>query len=238
MAEKKVVKATKEATTHTVKPAKATGNAGANRAGAIICWLLALACEAVGILALFGKITVTFMPTLYFIIAVLVVDLIFVILGSTFWKKANHIDPASEKNKVKFFLWNNMGVIVCIIAFLPYIILLLKDKNLDKKTRTIAVVAAVVALVIGGLTSVDYNPVSEEQLASAQQYVEGTVYYTQFGKCYHIDQDCSALNNSDTLYECEDVDQAIANNRTKLCSFCAKRNNVNGEVATDNKEVE
>ena len=45
--------------------------------------------------------------------------IICLIIGSLLWKKANHIDPASEKNKVKFFLWNNMGLIVAVFAFVP-----------------------------------------------------------------------------------------------------------------------
>jgi len=43
-----------------------------------------------------------------FLIICIVLDLIFVIIGSLLWKKANHIDPISEKNKTKFWLWNNL----------------------------------------------------------------------------------------------------------------------------------
>lgn len=229
---KKVVAAS-EASEKKMKEAKPVGNAGGLRAGAIVCWLLALACEAVGILMLFGKINITFMSTLVCIIVVLVVDLIFVIIGSQLWKKANHIKPASKKNKVQFFLWNNMGVIVCILAFVPYLVLLLKDKKLDKKTKTIAAVAAIIALVIGGLTSVDYNPVSEEELTAATQTIDGNVYWSQFGKVYHTSEDCQHINNSDTVYY-GTVDEAIAVNRTRLCNTCAKRDNISG-VATDEK---
>ena len=222
----------KEASEKTMKEAKPVGNAGGLRAGAIICWILALVCEAIGILSLFGKINITFMNTLTLVIVVLVVDLIFVIIGSQLWKKANHIDPASKKNKVKFFLWNNMGVIVCILAFLPYIILILKDKdNFDKKTKTIAAVAAVVALMIGGLTSIDYNPVSEEELNAAVQTIDGDVYWTQFGKVYHTSEECQHLNNSDTIIY-GSVDEAIAANKSRLCKTCADRDNIEG-VATN-----
>lgn len=213
--------------------AKPVGNSGALRATAIVMWVLALACEAVGILMYFGKINITFMGTLTAVIAVLVLDLIFVIIGSICWKKANHIKPASEKNKVKFFLWNNMGVIVSILAFLPYLILILTDKEnkFDKKTKTIATVAAIVALVIAGLTSVDYNPVSEEQLEAAAQTIEGTVYWTNFGKVYHTSEDCSHLNNSDSLIY-GTVEEGIAANKSRLCYTCAKRDNIEG-VATN-----
>lgn len=219
----------------TVKPAKPSGNPGPLRAGAVICWLLAIACEVVGFLMYFGKINITFAPTLACIIAVIVVDLIFVIIGSQLWKRANHIDPASEKNKVKFFLWNNMGVIACIVAFLPYIILILTDKEhkLDKNTRIIAVIAAVIALLIGGLTSFDYNPISQEQEAAAVHEIgsDTLVYWTPFGHVYHTSQDCQHLNHSDTLIE-GTVEEAIDNSRTRLCKTCADRDNISG-VATD-----
>ena len=52
-----------------------------------------------------------------------VLDLVFVIIGAQLWKKANKIKPASEKNKFLFWLWNNMGVIACAVAFIPFVIL-------------------------------------------------------------------------------------------------------------------
>lgn len=217
----------------TVKPAKNRGNATGKRVAAVIMWVLAIACEVVGILSYFGKINITFLPTLGVIIGVLVLDLIFVIIGSLLWKNANHIDPVSEKNKVKFFLWNNMGLIVACFAFIPYLIILIKDKDkLDKKTKTIAVIAAVIALVIGGLTGVDWNPVSEESKAQAIDQIEGNVYWTQFGKVYHIDEDCQHINNSDAYYEgtCE---EAINNNRTRLCKTCAKNHEIEIEAVED-----
>ncbi len=233
---KTVVKVEAQGTAAAAKKVEASGNAGGKRAAAIVLWVLAIACEIVGILALVGKISITFMSTLTFIIALLVLDLIFVIVGSQFWKKANHIDPASKKNKVKFFLWNNMGVIVCIVAFLPYIILLLRDKKLDPKTRKIAVVAAIAALLIGGACSVDYNPVSQEEKEAAEQVITGDVFWTQFGKVYHTHEDCQALNGSDSLYT-GTVDAAIEKNKTRLCSFCARKDDITN-VVTDNKTVD
>lgn len=215
----------------TVKPAKKRGNATGKRIGAVILWVLAIACEILGILSYFGKVTITFIPTLAFIIGVIVLDLVFVIIGSQLWKNANHIDPVSEKNKVKFFLWNNMGLIVACFAFIPYLILLIKDKDkLDKKTKTIAIIAAAVALLIGGLSSVDWNPVSEESKAQAINEIDGNVYWTQFGKVYHIDADCQHINNSDAYYE-GTVEEAINDNRTRLCKTCAKKHNIDiGDV--------
>jgi len=226
-------KTTTTASGKTVHQAKPTGNAGGLRVGAVVLWIAAIAFEVLAVLILAGKLTMTFMPLMYQLIAFIVLDLVCVIIGAQLWKKANHIDPASEKNKVKFWLWNNMGVIVAIVAFVPLIILMLTNKDLDKRTKTICVVVAAIALLIGGAASVDYNPVSEEQKDAAVQVLGDTeVLWAPFGKVYHTHEDCQALNNSETL-TLGTVDQAIAAGRTRLCSFCAKRDAIEGVVTDD-----
>ena len=182
-----------------VKEAAPVGNAKGLRLGAVGLWVLAIVMEVLALLVVIGKINLKFMPTLYQLIAFLVLDLAFVIIGAQLWKKANRIDPVSEANKLKFWLWNNMGVIACVVAFVPIIILMLTNKELDKKTKSIAVVVAVIALLIGGVCSYDFNPVSEEQQQAAISAVEGDVFWAPFGKVYHTHDDCQALNQSDTL---------------------------------------
>lgn len=224
MAEKKthnIVESTAEG--KKIKDAKPVGNATGLRIGAICLWVLAIAFEIVGIMIGLGKLTLTFMPTLAQLIIAIVLDLVCVIVGAQLWKKANHIKPASEKNQLTFWLWNNMGVIVCIIAFVPFVIVLLTNKNLDKKTKAIATVVAIIALLIGGLASYDFNPVSEEQQQAAITALDDTpVYWAPFGKVYHIDEDCGSLNQTDTITR-GSVEQAIAEGRTRLCYYCDKR---------------
>ena len=128
--------------------AKPVGNAKGLRIGAIVLWVAAIAFEIVAVFTLFGKINITFMNTLTWLIILIVLDLVCVIIGSQLWKKANHIDPASKKNKTKFWLWNNMGLIACAFCFVPFIILVLTNKEADKKTKTIATVAAVICLPV------------------------------------------------------------------------------------------
>ena len=227
MAEKKthnMVAATSE-TEHKLEQAKPVGNPKGLRIGAILLWVAAIAFEILGIMAILGKIHITFLPTMVQLILFIVLDLACVIIGAQLWKKANHIDPMSKQKKFLFWLYNNMGVIVCIIAFVPYIILLLKDKNLDKKTKAIATVVAVIALMVGGVASYDWNPVSSEELEAAGTYIEGTVYWTPYGKVYHTHEDCGALNHTDTLTY-GTVEEAIAANRVRLCSFCADKDNI------------
>lgn len=217
------------------KEAAPVGNATGFRVGAIALWVVALAFEVLAYLVLIGKINLNFMPSLWQMIAFLVLDLICVIVGSQFWKKANHIKPASEKNKTLFWLWNNMGLIVAVVCFFPFVILALTNKEADKKTKVIAAVVAVIAMLIGGACSIDYNPVSAEEQQAAMEAISDDVYWSPFGKVYHTHDDCSSLNQSDTL-TVGSVEQAIAANRTRLCSFCAKRDEITG-VTTDGKDV-
>ncbi|MBQ7612128.1 MAG: hypothetical protein IJU92_03535 [Spirochaetaceae bacterium] len=210
--------------------AKPVGNATGLRIGAFILWALGLACEVVGILFLLQKIMIPEAYLLWALIGALVLDMIFVIIGSQLWKRANHIDPASEKNKLAFWCQNNLGVIISVIAFAPIIILILLNKDADKKTKAIATVVAVAALAITGLSSYDWNPVSQEDLARATGYFQGReVYYTPGGKVYHATEDCGYLKNSTTI-EKGGVESAFEHNKTRLCKSCAKKLGVTSET--------
>jgi hypothetical protein len=211
------------------------GNATGLRIGAIILWVVAIAFEILALLVVLGKFDLKFMSQLAQLIVFLVLDLACVIIGAQLWKKANRIKPASEKNPLTFWLWNNMGVIVCVLAFIPFIIVLLTNKDIDKKTKAIALVVAIVALLIGGVSSYDFNPVSAEQQQAAMETINSDVFWTRFGHVYHTHDDCQALNHSEELTY-GTVEQAIAANRTRLCSFCAKRDDITG-VVTDDIEV-
>ncbi len=213
--------------------AKPVGNAKKKRIAAIVLWVFALVFEILAVFVLNGKSPIHFMGQLAQLIVAIILDLACVIVGSQFWKQANHIDPASEANKVKFWLWNNMGVIVCTVAFIPFVIILLANKDLDKRTKAIATVVAIIALLIGGVSSYDFNPVSEEQLDAAVDALgDETVYWTPFGHVYHTHDDCQSLSNSENLTY-GTVDQAIADGRTRLCMFCAKQDNITGVVTDD-----
>ena len=177
------------------------------RIWAIVCWVIAIAFEVIGILKLTNVIDwFSELELSTFLIICIVLDLIFVIIGSLLWKKANHIDPASEKNKTKFWLWNNLWVILSVIAFLPLIVLVFTNKDLDKKSKKLVGWIAIAALAIAGLASYEWNPVSSEQLERAEKEVlqvspSGTVYWAKYSKKYHVDKDCPAFSNSETVYE-------------------------------------
>ena len=215
------------------KPVGDAKDAKGLRIGAVLLWVLALALEVCALMVFLGKLDLKFMPQLYQLVAFLILDLIVVILGAQLWKKANHIDPVSEENQVKFWLWNNMGLIACALCFFPFIILVLTNKDADKKTKTVATIAAVACLAIGGLASYDWNPVSVEQKNAAMDTLGKTeVYWTRFGKVYHTHDDCQHLNRSGELYY-GTVDQAIAASKVRLCKTCASRDGISGVALED-----
>lgn len=193
------------------------------RITAIIFWLLGIAAEVVAIMLLSGYMYNKWeekISTLTLIIGLIVVDLIMVIIGSQFWKKGNDIDPAKKADKVKFFLQNQMGLIVSILAFFPLILVLLKDKDLDPKSKKILTIVAVVALALCSVFSIDFNPASEEDLLAAEQAIgDEDVYWTQFGKSYHMDPECQALARSKELFA-GSIDAAFQANRNDPCDFC------------------
>ena len=211
------------------------------RVWAIVCWLIAIAFEVIGILKLTDVINwFSGLSIEAFLIICIVLDLIFVVIGSLLWKKANHIDPASEKNKTKFWLWNNLGTILSVIAFLPIIIFVFADKDLDKKSKGLVGGIAIVALAIAGLTGYDWNPVSMEWLEQAQKEVlqvspSGTVHWAEHSKKYHVDQDCPAFSNSEVVYE-GTVADAFERGLTDPCRRCIPE--YHEEEATENTEVE
>ena len=90
-------------------------------------------------------------------------------------------------------------------------------------------------MVLAGALSIDYDPISAEEKASAENLIEGDVYWTAFGKKYHTHDDCQALANSDTLYA-GSVTDAIEASRTTLCAFCARNDGIEGELKIEDAE--
>ena len=197
------------------------------RIGSVVLWIIALVAEFLAIKAILAPEDDPFisgMAPLTAGIIFLVVDLIAVIAGSLLWKKANHIHPASEKNALTFWLWNNLGVIMAAIAFIPFVILLLTNKDADQKTKTVGTIVAVVAMLIAGVSSYDFNPYSaeEQQEILNMENATSTVYWTEGGTVFHIYSECQHLNNSEELHQTT-IDEAEQAGKERLCKTCLKR---------------
>ncbi len=218
-------------------PAIDKAGAKPRRIFAVILWILAIACEVVAALNIFKKITLPdCLSQLTWLIILIVADLIFLVIGSLLWKKANTIDPASEKNKTKFWLWNNLGMVVAAFAFIPLILIIVFNKDLDGKTKTIAGIIAAIALAIGLGVGHDWNPISSEQLEAARQEIlangnydvndagEPVVYWVKNSKKYHINKECSAINRSNSVGDIYrgTIDAAYQKGLTEPCRICIK----------------
>ncbi len=128
---------------------------------ASLSWMIAIAGEIAGaILLLKHKFDHGNLPLL---IGLLVGIAIFAIAGSLMWKAANKHDPARESDRARFFFQNQLGAIVTVIAFLPLLVLIFMDKDMDPKNKKIAGGVGVVLAVVATLFGVSYHPPSVEQ---------------------------------------------------------------------------
>lgn len=128
---------------------------------AALSWIVAIGGEVTGIVLLYRHKFDH--GNLGLLIAILVGIAIFAIAGSLMWKAANKQDPARESEKFKFFVQNQLGAIITLVAFLPLVVLIFMDKDMDPKNKKIAGGIGAVLAVIATLIGVSYNPPSVEQ---------------------------------------------------------------------------
>lgn len=128
---------------------------------AAIAWAIAIGGEIAGIVLLLKhKFDHGNMPLL---IGILVGIAVFAIAGSLMWKAANKHDPASRAEPFKFFVQNQLGAIITLIAFLPLIVLIFMDKDMDPKNKKIAGGIGAGLAVLATLIGVSWQPPSVEQ---------------------------------------------------------------------------
>lgn len=169
-----------------------------------VLWALAIAGQLFGIFYVLRQDPIK----LWLLIVVFVVVGALAMGGSYIWKKANRLDPAAEADKVRFFVQNQLGAIITVLAFLPLIVLVLASKDLDGKQK--AIVGTIGALIMVGATlyGADFDPPSQEQYtAETSEVVEITgqdlVFWTKSGKVFHLCEEASAVNlesKDNTIY--------------------------------------
>jgi hypothetical protein len=192
---------------------------------AFISWLVAIGFEVWAIFMLQKPpINTTWL------IVMIGAALVFAIIGSLLWKKANRLNPASEKDKIRFFIQNQLGVIISVIAFLPLVILIFTNKDLKGKQKGLVGTVAVVALLIAGYVGIDFNPPSIEKYTEETDVVESlmgvnNVYWTEFGTKYHTYSDCSHINTdrTDEIFSGTVAQARKLKNITQLCKTCKAR---------------
>jgi len=203
------------------------GKAKQLRLFALLAWTIGIIGQLFAIFKLISN------ETLVWLIVVMVLILALAITASWLWKKANRLDPASEKDKVRFFFQNQFGAIMGVLSFLPLVILIFMNKNIDGKTKGIAGSIAVVAMLIAGISGVDFNPPSvekytEEINAQTEQLKKinldnDHVYWTSQGNKYHVFEDCQHIKGRDLISNGTVKESFEKKGLSELCKTCEKR---------------
>lgn len=167
------------------------------RVGSWVMWILAIAIEVAAIVWTLPQASERFWLLLVMFIPIAVLA----IGANLLWKKANRLDPASKQDQVKFFVQNQLGAIMTVLAFLPLIILILMDKNLDGKQKGIAVGIGTVAMVLIAVftgANFDGGP-SQEQYAAEENIMmrltgKDEVFWVKGGKVFHVCEQVPDVN--------------------------------------------
>lgn len=172
---------------------------------AALAWVAAIAIEGYaifGVLRRAGEVNLVLLCVLIVVIGALAIT------GSLLWKKANRLDPARRADTVRFFVQNQLGALITLLAFLPLIALILLDKDMDKKEKAISGGLGVVVMLIAGYFGIDWDAPSVEQYAEETSQVEditgqNLVYWTKSGDVFHLCEEVSAVNlesKDNTIY--------------------------------------
>lgn len=177
---------------------EAKKKATTRRVIALIMWAVAIGAEAFAIFWLLRQTPFTTTLTII-LVGLLVVIAGLSIGGSLLWKQANRLDPARKSESFRFFVQNQLGAIIAVIAFLPLIILIFLNKDMNGTQKGVAGGAAIVLLIVAGLFGVSWNPPSVEQYDAETNYIveltgQDLVYWTKAGKVYHLCETASAVN--------------------------------------------
>lgn len=140
---------------------------------------------------------------------------ILAVVGSFLWKGANRQDPATRKEPVKFFIQNQLGAFIALLAFLPLIVMIFMNKDMDAKQKNIAGAAGIIVAIAATVLGIDFKPLSQEQAAVESQVVtqlvgQDLVWWTDGGKVVHLCQGASDIKNAKTAVASGPVTDAFA----------------------------
>ena len=136
------------------------------------------------------------------------------IIGSFLWKAANRLDPATRSEPVKFFIQNQLGAFIALLAFLPLIAMIFLNKDMDSKQKGIAGSAAVIVGIAAVLLGIDFKPMSQEQMAVESQVVTQLVgqdlaWWSEGGGVVHLCQEASDIARAKTAVSSGPVSDAL-----------------------------
>lgn len=165
---------------------------------ALALWVVAIAGEAFAIFWLLKQSPFTTAHLVWLIVLFVVIGGL-AIGGSLLWKQANRLDPASEKDKVRFFVQNQLGLIIAIVAFLPLIVLVFLNRSMSGRQKAIAGSIGIVVVLAAGWFGTSINPPSVEQYTAETNQIsqitgQDFVYWTTSGKVFHLCQEARYVN--------------------------------------------
>lgn len=214
-----------------------------------IVWVLAIGVQAFAIFWVLKQVPVN----MWLLIGAIVVTGALSVTGSLCWKQANRLDPASEADTVRFFVQNQLGAIMAIISFLPLIILIFLNKNMDGKQKALAGGIGIVVLLVATAFGISYQSPSQEQYAEETNIVqqltgEDLVFWTKSGGVFHVCEAVPDVNKesqdgniySGTVAAAHEAGKDRLTKRweseaTNYCGYTeAEVAAVSGEVAADN----
>lgn len=183
---------------------EAQGGATRLRLIAVLLWVLAIAGEVYGIFGVLRDTPVN----MVLLIGLLVVIGLLAAGGSLLWKKANRLDPASRRDPARFFVQNQLGAIITVIAFLPLIVLILMNKDMSGKEKALAGGIGALVMIAATAVGIDWDAPSVEQYTEESNQVtditgQDLVYWTKSGEVFHLCEKVSAVNlesKDNTIY--------------------------------------
>jgi len=217
----KTTTATAEVPMFTPTP-EAKAQATRSRIIALVLWAVAIALELV---AIFWVMRPSFDELAanqgfpqwrwYTLLGFIAVIGILAVVGSLLWKKANRQDPATRKEPVKFFIQNQLGAFIALLAFLPLIVMIFMNKDMDAKQKNIAGAAGIIVAIAATVLGIDFKPLSQEQAAVESQVVthlvgQDLVWWTDGGKVVHLCQGASDIKNATTAVSSGPIADAFA----------------------------
>lgn len=157
----------------------------------------------------------------YTLIGFIVVIGLLAVGGSLLWKQANRLDPASRKEPVKFFIQNQLGAFIALLAFLPLIAMIFLNKDMDAKQKNIAGGAAVVVAVLATVMGIDFQPLSKEQVAVESQVVkqlvgQDLVWWSKGGNVVHLCENVSDLERAKTAISSGPIADALGQGKAGI----------------------
>jgi len=194
---------------------------------AFVAWIIAIGAELFAIMNLINS------DRLIWLIVTIVIMLILSVTGNVLWQKANGLDPASEHDEFQFFVQNQLGAIMAVLAFLPLVVFIFMSKDADKKTKSIAGVVAIIAMLIAGVSGIDFNPPSVEKytqeineqtdVLKKLNFDKDNVYWTAAGNKYHVFEDCQHIKGRDEINNGTVKESWEKKGISELCKTCQKR---------------